>query len=429
MSKQKTIYYSILFTIFLHPSTFNLNLAKLKVEKFQIINKTNQDQLVKITSSKWCMGCKRTRKIQETYELMPREEKWIRNINATLKNISFSKESQAIEFQKKKSYPDIIITNKKRTHFPFHVKFEDLFKNFFPNHFIQQRNKFMGRLRGLQFVTQDGISSEDFLNFVQKLYEKNNLEKQKKLMAQTPKIPLIIHQIWFGIDLPSTYKKKQKIWKQKHVNWKIICWSEELLKKHFPQGLVNQQAFDKAKKIKHYARMSDIARYEIVNKFGGLYVDCDFDCFENFEPLHQIYDFFVGMEELHSSCSGCANGIFGAKQRHPILKKCIKNIKNYSSKQFTFEYCKNKYQQEAEFTWICTGPGLITKSIWHAADKDGNIDIIFPHPYLLPTNNIDHSGTPASFCYHNYNFLVKHPERHWTFQLKKRLKNQENEDK
>lgn len=44
---------------------------------------------------------------------------------------------------------------------------------------------------------------------------------------------------------------------------------------------------------KNYGEKSDILRYEILCQFGGIYVDCDFECLKSFDGL-LMCRFFTG---------------------------------------------------------------------------------------------------------------------------------------
>ena len=68
------------------------------------------------------------------------------------------------------------------------------------------------------------VSPADFLLTLKKLYNKNKPSTQIKRnnSFQEPKIPHLIHQIWFGSKLPEVYKIWQKRVKKLHPKWKII---------------------------------------------------------------------------------------------------------------------------------------------------------------------------------------------------------------
>jgi len=64
-------------------------------------------------------------------------------------------------------------------------------------------------------------------------------------------------------------------WKEYNPEWEHIFWDEDMI---YELNLVNKEAYD-AKDNPGFR--SDIARYEILNRFGGMYVDTDFECKKN----------------------------------------------------------------------------------------------------------------------------------------------------
>lgn len=85
-------------------------------------------------------------------------------------------------------------------------------------------------------------------------------------------IPKIIHQIWIGpkpapTDLMDT-------WRDKHPDFEYIRWSEtELAERGFVSECQSQ--IDDMPEINGKA---DIYRWEILHKYGGIFVDADSVC-------------------------------------------------------------------------------------------------------------------------------------------------------
>ena len=64
---------------------------------------------------------------------------------------------------------------------------------------------------------------------------------------------------------------------------------------------------------------SDIARYEIIYRYGGVYIDTDFECLRPLDFLHYIYDFYTGIQPLDSAYLQLGIGILAAAPAHPYL--------------------------------------------------------------------------------------------------------------
>jgi mannosyltransferase OCH1-like enzyme len=249
----------------------------------------------------------------------------------------------------------------------------------------------------------EGVMPADFIGLVKKLFAKNNpLERFPKSKHQKyPKIPLVVHQIWFGGALPKVYDDWNYKLRKLHPGWTFIRWTEEKIRNTFPQGFYNQKMFDDARERNSYAKMSDIARYEILHKYGGLYLDYDVKCLQPLDFLHDTYDFYAGMEDFWSSCY-CCNAVIGARKGHPIIQACIEQIKQYENKEPDLQNWPYKSAAEkAKFiTLVTTGPKMFTQGIWQAIDCKNNIDIIFP-----PEVFYAQTPTAASLCHHSFHSL------------------------
>lgn len=91
----------------------------------------------------------------------------------------------------------------------------------------------------------------------------------------TIQIPRIIHQIWLGPLEPPL--QAMQSWQELHPSWEYKLWTEQ----NIPQ-LKNQHAFDVSD---NYPQKSDVLRYELLAKFGGVYVDADEYCLKPIDGL------------------------------------------------------------------------------------------------------------------------------------------------
>lgn len=149
-------------------------------------------------------------------------------------------------------------------------------------------------------------------------------------------IPRVFHHIWLGsVRLPDKADELREAWRHHHPDWEFRLWTDSNL-----QWLRNYRLFSRATS---YSQKSDIARYEIVERFGGIYLDTDVECLRNLGDLLQGYSFFGGLEPsgLIASC------IFGAERSHPFLREVIAS--------FPMSCLTNSDVMNQ------TGPGLLTK--------------------------------------------------------------------
>lgn len=84
-------------------------------------------------------------------------------------------------------------------------------------------------------------------------------------------IPQTIHHIWLGGGtIPDRLVSFRDSWAERHPGWEMKLWTEENL-----PPLVNQELFERASTP---AQKCHIARYEILHREGGVYVDFDVEC-------------------------------------------------------------------------------------------------------------------------------------------------------
>ncbi len=197
---------------------------------------------------------------------------------------------------------------------------------------------------------------------VKKLYE----YASRKSEDNSSKIPKIIHQIWLGPKpLPIEHQRYRESWLKYNPTWEYILWREEDLV-DFP--FIHKKAFMTAT---NYGEKSDILRYEILYRFGGLYADDDFECLSSFDRLHYTYTFYAGLEPVGDF--SISNALMASAPGNLLLLYCLQNI----------EYPKN-FKNSIKEVLARTGPAYFTHSIFnnfkYIANSGG---IIFPTNYFF----------------------------------------------
>lgn len=178
-------------------------------------------------------------------------------------------------------------------------------------------------------------------------------------------IPRTIHQIWLGSKVPEKYDRWRKSWIKYNPTFKYILWDE---KKILKLGLINEKQFIQAK---NFGCKSDIARYEILYKFGGIYVDTDFEALKPLSLKFLSYSFIAGNIFGHEPI--IANGLMMSEPKCRLLKIVIDNLKKYPGKMNADEIMKY------------AGPQYLTKII----DKNKFLQniLILPSDYFYPKPN------------------------------------------
>lgn len=130
----------------------------------------------------------------------------------------------------------------------------------------------------------------------------------------TERIPRMIHYCWFGgNEIPGKYRRYIETWKEKNPNYEIKKWDETNY--DVSKNRYMAEAYSKGK----WAFVSDYARIDIVNEYGGIYLDCDVEVLKAFDSL-LCNSLFCGFEYNKMINLGLG---FGATAHHPYLERLI----------------------------------------------------------------------------------------------------------
>lgn len=129
-------------------------------------------------------------------------------------------------------------------------------------------------------------------------------------------IPRVFHRVWLGGPMPDEFVRYGQSWLDHHPGWELWTWDESNLG---PLRLDEMKAWGQAD---GYSQMSDVIRYTAILRYGGVYIDTDFECFKNIEPLLTGQS-FVGARE---SPKWIASAFFAAAAGHPSLAKVVKRM-------------------------------------------------------------------------------------------------------
>lgn len=188
---------------------------------------------------------------------------------------------------------------------------------------------------------------------------------------EQPRIPKIVHHIWLGSPLPEKCRVLRETWIENHPDWEFMLWTDDDLEKF---GLENKVLYDATS---NYGERSDIARYEIVHRYGGMYVDTDFESIKPLDILHHSLDFYTGIYissgKRNAPSVVMGNGIIAACPGHPILRAAIDGMKhNPASKGNTSSILSR------------TGPYYWTRIVLGQAGKHGLKDVVLPPMFVYP---------------------------------------------
>jgi mannosyltransferase OCH1-like enzyme len=124
-------------------------------------------------------------------------------------------------------------------------------------------------------------------------------------------IPRVFHRIWLGGPLPERERRFGQTWARYHADWEMRLWHDGNV-----PPLTNRAQFEAAGSP---AQKADILRYELLLAYGGVYLDTDFECFRNIEPLLNGVRAFGAREDA----SSVAIGVLGCVPGHPLFAAVV----------------------------------------------------------------------------------------------------------
>src|SRR4051812_7316528 len=142
--------------------------------------------------------------------------------------------------------------------------------------------------------------------------------------------------------MPAQHASWREGWLRAHPGWTGRVWSDENL----PE-LVNRAEFDRAGSR---AQASDIVRYEVLLRHGGVYLDTDVECVRPLTDLLDGVSAFAGWERMDI----VGTAVLGATAEHPWMRAVVDALPGAFRRGFAV------VQQ--------TGPGFVTSLTRRRAD-------------------------------------------------------------
>ncbi len=267
---------------------------------------------------------------------------------------------------------------------------------------------------GFDYFSQD---REVTSNSLRKLEDKTIKKKD------TPTIPTISHRVYFSAQdsqkkLDDFYIEEMKL----HFNnlnslsntWKHFIWTNQ--PSLFPAEVIDikgvevrsidefkdhptydyvVEALNKGNNSRPYlTEATDFVRLMVVQKFGGVYTDNDYEIYnlEKFSDLMNKFD-FIGARETIRLDSFYTNSFFAAKPNHPILNDILeRRLRNYNIIEAPIY---TKYPCNIYDRILFNGPVLMAISYFAKNNIDGNDDIILPSWMMM---NMDFSRYKNNNC-------------------------------
>jgi len=204
-------------------------------------------------------------------------------------------------------------------------------------------------------------------------------------------IPKIIHQIWLGSPLPDQLSSLIDTVKHCNADYKHMLWTDKDVESF---DFKNKELFYSTP---NFGQRSDILRYAILEKMGGIYLDTDFYCHKSFDSLLSA-ELFAGL--AYSKFPEIFNGLIGSTPGNKLIVELN-------------EIEKLRWKSGMDII-DTTGPYFFTRKFFKHAHTELKL-LPLPVEYFYPFPNFDvdkiHGSeaskytTPQTICTHLWHSL------------------------
>lgn len=199
-------------------------------------------------------------------------------------------------------------------------------------------------------------------NLLEELYNRNYYDI-KHIKNKPVKIPKVIHQIWLGSEYPEKYIKYRDLMMEINSNFEYKLWTDEDVDKF---GLKNKELYYN---IRNWGAKSDIFRYEILEREGGIYIDTDFLCIKPFDDLCHL-DAWAGQGQV--GVPEVFNSIMASAPNHKYMQNIVEGLTKIK-----------RFDDHIPGVMNNTGPYYVQRKFYEVAKPDDNM-VIFPEKFFFP---------------------------------------------
>ena len=196
-------------------------------------------------------------------------------------------------------------------------------------------------------------------------------------------IPRVVHRIWLGdAAMPREYVEYGETWRRHHPGWKLKLWRDRDLRRLVPAEAVAR--------ARHRTELSDLLRFEILRRYGGLYVDTDVECLRPVGALLSGRRVVMGFEKP----GRVGSAVLASAPGHPFFVDAAQQARE------TVGLGANSAD--------ATGPYLLTL----LARDYPDVTILPPeafYPYGWDEPERRHDEFPGSYAVHHWASLDRRP--------------------
>lgn len=114
--------------------------------------------------------------------------------------------------------------------------------------------------------------------------------------------------------MPAEYVRFGESWSEHHPGWEMRLWTDAEL-----PPLTDPEALERCR---NFGEASDVLRYEILSRYGGIYVDTDVECLRSLEPLVGEASAFAA----YARPGLIGSAVVGAVPAHPAIARTLEVV-------------------------------------------------------------------------------------------------------
>lgn len=207
----------------------------------------------------------------------------------------------------------------------------------------------------------------------------------------------LIHRFWSGTEMPEQYREYGRQWAELHPEWEVIDWDISSTLTYLRQDLatVIDDLYERDAGrygVELYVQIADVLGYYLVQKYGGIYTNCDIQPLKNIEEI--LPD--KAWASYENDVDGrVVNAIIGAPgPEDEFWNLVVDGLKD------------NYFANRTDEMVMSTGPGYLTR----VAAQVPSLIHVFPLETFNPIHwkQIESGGDATGFTYPEASYGVHH---------------------
>ncbi len=221
-------------------------------------------------------------------------------------------------------------------------------------------------------------------------------------------IPRILHQTWKTNVVPDRFVEFQQSWRRHHPAWEYRLWSDaenqDLIEQEYPQFA------EFYRRLPYPILRVEFVKLAYLHRFGGLYVDLDFEALRPIEPLLDKQSIVVGRET-----GGMGHWLRG---RDYILNALIGSTAGHSlwldlMQQVVARFRPKKQWQIYE-VYVLRSVIEIMDDLIEERRRQADDIIVYSHRVLYPSSQAERSiAGRRNLAAHYGSFAIHHYDDSW----------------